>query len=99
MKSKKEIILFLRENKNYFKEDFHITKIALFGSFAREEQGEESDVDILIELENNTPNIFELKNELRSYLKSKLDREIDIAREKYLKSYNKEEILKEAIYV
>jgi len=99
MESKKEIISFLRKNKNYFQEDFHITKIALFGSFAREEQGEESDVDILIELKKNTPNIFELKTKLREYLKNKFNREVDIAREKYLKPCNKEEILKEAIYV
>lgn len=97
--TKEEIISFLRQNKNYLREHFHINKIAIFGSFARDEQNVNSDIDLLIEIEENTQNIFELKNELRQYISMHLNRNVDLAREKYLKSYAKETILNEAVSV
>jgi|GEM_PF-347415 len=97
--SLEEIISFLRQDRNYLREHFHLNKIAVFGSFARNEQNSNSDIDLLIEIEEDTPNLFELKNELRSYIGSRFDRNIDLAREKYLKSFAKKAILAEAVYV
>ncbi|MDY0092403.1 MAG: nucleotidyltransferase domain-containing protein [Candidatus Vecturithrix sp.] len=71
----------------------------LFGSFARYEQQEDSDIDILIELQDKTPNIYELKNELREFIGNRFQRQVDIAREKYLKPSFRQRILKETIYV
>ena len=48
--SKDEIIDFLRKNKDHIEKEFGITKIALFGSYARGEQKETSDIDLLIEM-------------------------------------------------
>ncbi len=46
----KEIILsFLRENKAFFKQEFDVDKVMLFGSYARDEAGEKSDIDLLIQ--------------------------------------------------
>jgi predicted nucleotidyltransferase len=56
-------------------------------------------VDILIELKEGTENVHDLKNELREYLSTHLHRNVDLAREKYLKPYAKEHILKDALYV
>ncbi|MBE9594731.1 MAG: nucleotidyltransferase domain-containing protein [Proteobacteria bacterium] len=64
---KEDILGFIRQNKHYLKEHFHIKRIGLFGSFVHNEQTEDSD--------------------------------IDIAREKYLKSYVKAQINNEAVYV
>ena len=99
MLSKKDILLFLEENKDYLSKQFHIVKIGLFGSFARDEAVEGSDIDLLIELEENTPDIFELKRNLRMYIKDNLKRDVHICREKYLKSFIKEYIKKETVYV
>jgi len=44
-------------------------KIGIFGSFARNEEGPESDIDILIELEGNITNVFDLIWYLREFLK------------------------------
>jgi len=99
MVTKQEIIKFLNENKEFLKVNFHITKIGLFGSFAKDEEKEQSDIDILIEFEKDTQNIFELKNQLRNYIRENLKRDVDICREKYLKPYAKEVILKDTIYV
>lgn len=99
MLSKQEILNTLKENKEYLQKHFHLTKIGVFGSFARDEQRSDSDVDILIEIEDNTKNIFDLKWELREYFKSKFNREVDLCSEKYIKPYAKSYILRDAIYV
>lgn len=99
MTTKKEVIKFLNENKEFLKVNFHITKIGLFGSFAKDEEKEQSDIDIIIEFEENTPDISEIKQQLRKYIRENLKRDIDICREKYLKPYAKEVILKDTIYV
>lgn len=55
MKLDKEYILdFLRKNREYLKKNFEVTSISLFGSFARGEETEESDVDLLVEIERPT---------------------------------------------
>jgi len=94
-----DILHFLACNLNYVQRHFHIVKIALFGSFARYEQQDDSDIDILIELQDKTPHIYELKNELREFIGNRFQRQVDIAREKYLKPSFRQRILKEAIYV
>ena len=99
MNTQKEILDFLNENKSLLKSKYHITNIALFGSFARNEQKESSDVDLLIELEENTPNVYDLKSSLKNFLSQAFERSVDIAREKYLKPYAKEQILKDALFV
>lgn len=99
MPTKTEILNFLRENKDLFKKKFHIAKIGLFGSFARNEQNPDSDIDILIELENDATDIFDLEWDIRELLKKRFNTEVDICEEKYIKSYFKPYILKDAIYV
>lgn len=99
MNTQYEIINFLQNNRNLLLEKYHVTKIGLFGSFARNEQKENSDVDLLIELEDGTQNIYDLKDSLKQFLSSSFNRNVDIAREKYLKPYAKEQILKDTLYV
>ncbi|MBI4931002.1 MAG: nucleotidyltransferase family protein [Bacteroidetes bacterium] len=99
MNTKEEIIQFLRNNKNFLREKFHLTKIGVFGSFARGDQKPNSDVDILIELEEEAKNIFDLEYDLRELLKKQFNRNVDICEEKYIKSYFKPYILRDAIYV
>ena len=99
MIKKEDILGFVRQNRHYLKEHFHIKQIGLFGSFVHDEQTEDSDIDIIIELEDNTPAIYGLKEELRDFFGAQFQRDVDIAREKYLKSYVKAQINNEAVYV
>lgn len=99
MTTKGEILDFLAQNKEYFREKYGITKIGLFGSYAKDEQAEGSDIDLIVEFRNNTPSLFDLKNELKEYIGSRFKMDVDIAREKYLKPYFRNSILKETIYV
>jgi len=99
MQNKKEILDFLENNKELLKKQYHINKIALFGSFARDEQTNDSDIDVLIEMDKGIEHIHDNKEALKLFLSKAFNRSVDLAREKYLKPYAKEQILKDAIYV
>jgi predicted nucleotidyltransferase len=98
MQSESSVLSFLKENKDIFKREFHVSKLGLFGSYARGEAEEESDIDLLIEFDGEV-DIFETKFMIRNFIKSELGKKADICSEKYLKPYVKDEILREVIYV
>ena len=99
MLSKEEILEYLSENKELFKNKYNIIKLGLFGSFARGEQTEKSDIDIIIKMEDNTTEIFEKKQDIRELFQKKYNREVDICSEKYIKPVFRNFILNEVIYV
>ena len=66
---------------------------------ARNEQTSGSDIDLVVEFEKNTPNLYDIKREIKDFIKSSLNLDADIAREKYIKQIYKDSILKETIYV
>jgi predicted nucleotidyltransferase len=98
MKTRDQILDFLSQNKKLFRDKYHIDKIGLFGSYARGEQNNNSDLDLLVEFEENTQDLYELKIEIKEFFKTHLGLEVDICREKYIKARIKKDILKEAIY-
>ena len=98
MLKRDEILTYLQENKEIFHELFGIRKIGLFGSFAREQQTELSDVDILIEMDSMTENIFDKRLQLQELLMTRFTRKVDICHEQAIKPFFRDLILKEAIY-
>lgn len=98
MLSSAKIIQFLKRHKPYIREHFHCSEIGLFGSFARNEQTVESDIDILVVFEPGTSNLYEIENELKQYLEFHLKRKVDICSKKWIKPIFKPMVLKEAIY-
>jgi predicted nucleotidyltransferase len=99
MLTRQDILNFLQDNKDYLKKHFHLTKVGIFGSFARNEQKLDSDIDLLIERAPDAKNIFDSDWELKELLKKQFNREVDICTEKYIKPYAKQYILRDAIYV
>jgi len=97
--TKEYIINYLSEHKDEFSQKFGITKLGLFGSYVRDEAQKNSDIDILIELENNLTDIHDKKSDLKKTLENYFHLKVDIAREKYLRPLAKQEILKEVEYV
>lgn len=93
------ILQFLRLNKDLFKEKYNVVKIGIFGSYSREEQSENSDIGIIVEFAENTKDLFDKKYDLREYLKSKFNKNIDLCREGAIKPRFKPIILKDTIYV
>jgi len=98
MKTRDQILIFLAQNKIMFRERYHIIRIGLFGSYARGEQNIDSDIDLLVEFEDNTQDLYDLKSQLKDFFLKSLGLEIDICREKYIKPRIKKQILKEAVY-
>jgi len=49
---------YLAENKTAFQERFHLMNLGLFGSFARGDANDSSDLDIITELEQGTQDIL-----------------------------------------
>ena len=90
--------MFLTQNKDLFRNKYHILRIGLFGSYARDEQNIDSDLDLLVEFEDNTQELYDLKLQLKDFFLKTLGMEIDICREKYIKPRIKKQILKETIY-
>ena len=92
------IIHSLTENKSYLRDHFYCAEIGLFGSFARNEQTDQSDIDILVVFEPGTQDLYEVEQELKEYLKKCFKREVDICSKKWIRPIFKSLILKEAIY-
>lgn len=95
--TKETILNFLRDNKELLQKKYSVTKIGLFGSYARDEATEDSDIDIAVEL--NSPNSFRTFFALLYFLEEHFHKKIDLGIEHSLKPLAKEKILKEIIYV
>jgi predicted nucleotidyltransferase len=65
-------------NKDYLKTTYGVEEIGVFGSFAREENHEKSDIDIAIELNHKIQvGIFDFAR-MKFYLEDLLDRKVDL---------------------
>ena len=75
MKPRREAVLrVLRESKPSLEQEFPVWRLALFGSVARDEADEQSDVDILVEVEPSIGLGFvTLAERLESLLGHKVD--------------------------
>ena len=74
-----------------------VKKAYLFGSYSRNEANENSDVDILVELDHSTPigmQFFTYRDELQTLLKKKVDVVSYEGLSKYVKPFvDKEKVL------
>jgi hypothetical protein len=74
MKSISEIKLLLQSDKQYLIKKYNLKSLALFGSFARNEATENSDIDILVEFDRPIGLDFVLlADELEEILGVKVD--------------------------
>ena len=94
-----EILKYLKDNKNLFAEQFNIVQIGIFGSFARNEQTENSDIDIIIDMPKGTENIFEKRLMFKKLLSNHFSKPVDVCHQRAIKPIFREMILKDAIYV
>ena len=95
--TKDEIVSYLTSRKDNFEEKYKISKLALFGSYSRDENRDDSDIDIAIE----TPLsdyflLYDFKEELENKFHTKVD--VVRIREKMNKAL-KRRIMQDGIYV
>lgn len=91
MLSKDTILETLRNRSAYFIE-LGVTRIGLFGSYAKGTAAATSDIDIFVEMPANFTNLCELYNTLEKEFKAKVDivRYGDHLRQSFLHSIEKE---------
>jgi len=82
--------------KSKLSEDFAVERIGVFGSFARNEQNDDSDIDIIVEF--SRPVGYEFFR-LQRFLEERLGRKIDLATTAMLKQRIRKSVLNEATFV
>jgi uncharacterized protein len=76
---------------------FKAKEIGLFGSFVRGEQTEASDVDVLVEFEDNA-DLFDLTG-LSLFLEDALHRKVDVVSKRALREEIRAKVLQEVVAV
>ncbi len=91
-----EVLTELRLMKNDFTQKYGVIRIGVFGSCARNEANESSDVDIVVELRD--PDLFHLVH-IKDTLTRRLGRPVDLVTLRAsMNSYLKAKIHDEAVY-
>ena len=92
-----EILKILKKEFFGIKKKFNVKTIGLFGSYARDEQIEESDIDILVEFEK--PVGFFKFMELEYCLSERLGARVDLVTPDALKPLIKPYVMEDVVYV
>ncbi len=96
MMNRNDILEKLRELKPFLNKEYSVIEIGLFGSFASNNANEDSDIDLLIELEKPIGWKF---FSLEIYLEEIFGRKIDLVTKNALRDRLKDDILNKVSYV
>jgi len=96
MISRTEIINKLKELKPKLYQEYSVRQIGLFGSFSDNSANEESDIDLIVDLEKPIGWKF---FSLEIYLEQVFGRKIDLITKNALKSQIKDQILNQINYI
>ncbi|MGM0623287.1 MAG: type VII toxin-antitoxin system MntA family adenylyltransferase antitoxin [Campylobacterota bacterium] len=95
--TKEAVLNYLKSHKDEFAKKYKISQLALFGSFAKGEQKEDSDIDIAI---NTQVSDYFLLYDFKESLEKAFDKKVDIIRlREKMNPTLKKRILKDSIYV
>ena len=97
MRKLEEVIKKLREVEEEVKIKFKAEIVGVFGSYAREEQTEESDVDVIVRFHEGAT-LLDFTG-LADYLEQKLGVKVDLVSERAIRPELRDRILKEVITV
>ncbi len=92
-----EVLEVLRAHRDTLAERFGVTGLALFGSFARDQATETSDVDILVGFDG--PATSKLYFGVQFYLEDLLGRRVDLVTTKALRPRFRPYVEREAVHV
>jgi uncharacterized protein len=92
--SKEKLLAQLRSMLPFLRNTFHVKTLEIFGSFVREEQSENSDLDLLVTY-SEVPTLFEFVA-LENYLSDELKVKVDLVMKDSLKPAIGKRILGEA---
>ncbi len=94
--TKADIMLTIQKNQKQIRK-FGVKRLGLFGSFVREEQNSESDIDLIVEFEPDKKTFDNLMH-LSFALKELFNRPLELVTPESLSPYIKPYIIKEVEY-
>jgi predicted nucleotidyltransferase len=95
--TRKDILQLLAKFQRDRRDEFGIVRLGIFGSTARDQFGDESDVDVVVELAY--PDLFALIG-IKQELEAVLQRPVDVVRyREHMNAFLKQHIQQEAVYV
>jgi len=97
--NKQDILNYLKSQQGKYNNKFGIKFIGLFGSFAREEANDESDIDILYEIQKDKKLSIFSYLKLINELENSFHKKVDLVRETTLKPQIKNYVYKDLTYV
>ncbi len=92
-----DVIRYLRANKQEYLELYGITRIGVFGSFARNEQTPRSDIDMVVEMDPRRKNLHNYL-QFKRHLERTLQLSVDIGFEHTLKPTARESMQRQVVY-
>jgi len=92
------VLALLRQHEPELKRQFGVEKIGIFGSYARGEEREDSDVDVLVIFQKNKKT-FDNFMGTRFYLEDLFHRKVDLVTDTALKPLIRYSILQDVVYV
>ena len=98
VRDRNDIIILLKAHKDELAQRFGVVSIGLFGSYARGEAREDSDIDIAIELPPDKKSLSNFLG-LRRYLEEQFGRTVDLGIESTLKPLARDLVAREIIHV
>lgn len=98
VRSKNDILTFLQTHKEEMAQRFGVVSVGLFGSYARGDAHEDSDIDIAIEIMSEKKSLGNFLG-VRRYLEAQFGKTVDLGIESSLKPLAREIIAKEIIHV
>lgn len=93
----KDITEKLQKHKSELQRQYGVKGLGIFGSFARGDMSEQSDVDVLVEF-GKDQKTFDHFMDLKYYLEELLGRKVDLVTVDALRSQMKDEILRDVTY-
>ncbi|MBI3599343.1 MAG: nucleotidyltransferase family protein [Nitrospinae bacterium] len=87
----------LKQREDVIKKKYGVRKIGIFGSFARGEEKESSDIDVLVNFEEGSKT-FDNFMELKFFLEDLFGKRVDLVTVEALRPQLKEVILGEVTY-
>lgn len=89
----------LKKHRDELFERYKIKELGIFGSYVRGEQKKGSDIDILVEFdEDNVPDLLEFIS-IEEGIEKLLGKRVDLLRKDSIRDELREKILKEVIYL
>ena len=92
MPNQKNVVEILRRELPYLRDSYHIKRLGIFGSFAKQKQKANSDVDIIVEFDTPIGIGF---IDLAEHIEKLLGRKVDIITNEGVKSIRVREVVED----